>query len=238
MTKIVGSNFMTRKTLRDLVPIEMKEFASPAPLKGTEIKRFEKHNVLHSAELSMALGVNSAALYEKKKSPAVLQSSIAILLRIYAAFPNKVPRIAAPDAQKLMSKIVAIDPEFAQTVQSYSIGPLLGLEENSGYRFMREGLQDSAQTTKTLAWLIDLLLDEDPDNWWVIKNAVETEAAAKDIFPPSCIWKSGGWNKKSDSKVQDGSDRQSDEQQDQGGTVSATAFKPIRRRKSSTTTPE
>jgi len=183
---------MTKETFSELVPAHMKELSEPITLKGTQIDRIIQHNDLHLTEISMALGVNTAALYSKKSEPKDLQSSVSLLLRLFSAFPDKLPRIPTISLAELGGMIEAIDPSFTS---SYSIGPLLGLETNSSYRFTKSGFNKTTQTTKVLAWLIHTLLKENPENWWVIKEVVETEAAARKINPPASVWKQGGWNK-------------------------------------------
>src|SRR5690606_3730558 len=75
------------------------------------------------------------------------------------------------------------------------LGPLLGLEINSSFRLKTAGLEVSSPTVRSLAQLIDILITVDPNNWFVIKNAVEIEAKARQVNPAEKIWQQGGWKK-------------------------------------------
>ena len=229
---------MTKKRLINKMPAKFIELAEPTPLTGSIINRIISINALHLTEISMALGLNTAALYSKKARSQHLKSSVSILMRLYGAFPEKLPRIESPTAEELALKIQKIDPDFTP---SYSIGPLLGLETNSSYRLTKKGFSKSAQTTRVLAWLINDLLDEDPENWWIIKDTVETEAKARQIYPPSDVWKNGGWSKNQPESVEASVNNAPETP---GATENANptnnnAFKPLRRRSDSQfTTPE
>jgi len=177
--------------LTKIFPPEFRRFSKPVPLNGGDIGVMNERWKLHLTEISAALGIHTAALYSKKSSPQPLKSSVSLLLRLYAAFENKIHRVTPPDPTELINLIRQAEPEF----EDYSIGPLLGLETNSSYRFLAKGLDKAAQTTRVLAWLTHDLLTEDLGNWQLIKNIVELEAAARGIEPPSSVWKNGGWSK-------------------------------------------
>ncbi|MDU4254452.1 hypothetical protein [Pseudomonas sp.] len=163
----------------------------PVLLTGTEINTFAVANKLHLIETSMALGVNTAALYTKK-SAEQMNSTLSLLLRIYSAFPEHLPRFKSPDVHILIAKIKTIDPTFKLT----HLGPMLGLERNSSTRIKKEGLQASSPMVQQLAQLISLAIWADPQNWFVIKEAVELEAKARDITPTARVWREGGWSGK------------------------------------------
>lgn len=180
-------------TLIDKMPPEMAEIgmADPNLLTGANISQFAAAaQNLHLIELSMALGVNTAALYTKKGA-TTLNSTLSLLLRLYAAFPEHLPRFKTPSYESLMGQIVEIDPNFKPP----NLGPLLGLEINSSFRFKSTGLEGASPTVRSLAYLIQLLISEDPDNWWAIKNAVEIEAKARQLIPAEKVWHQGGWKK-------------------------------------------
>lgn len=164
--------------------------ADPALLTGTNISQFAEAQNLHLIELGMAFGVNTAALYTKK-SAANLNSSLSLLLRLFSAFPEHLPRFKTPTYESLINKITSIDPSFKPT----HLGPLLGLEINSSFRLKTAGLEVASPTVRSLAQLIDILITVDPGNWFVIKNAVEIEAKARQVSPAEKIWQQGGWKK-------------------------------------------
>ncbi|MBF6615607.1 MAG: hypothetical protein ITG07_02665 [Candidimonas sp.] len=171
---------------------EMAEIgmADPALLTGTNISQFAEAQNLHLIELGMAFGVNTAALYTKKGA-ANLNSSLSLLVRLFSAFPEHLPRFKTPTYDSLISKITSIDSTFKPT----HLGPLLGLEINSSFRLKTAGLEVSSPTVRSLAQLIDILITVDPQNWFVIKNAVEIEAKARQVAPAEKIWQQGGWKK-------------------------------------------
>ncbi len=178
------------RSLASLVAEQNKDMALPVRLTGEDIGRFTDRFELHLTEISMALGINTAALYTKKKSTDRLSSSVCLLLRLYAAFPSHVPRVVIPDADKLIEKISQIDPSFKKGY----LGPLLGLETNSSFRLVKDS-RSASQTVQYLIFLIDKLLDESPDNWEIIKQAVEVEAESRSIIPASSVWPNGGWSR-------------------------------------------
>jgi len=182
----------SQTALLDQMPAAMAELgmADPTLLTGSNISQFAKAQNLHLIELSMALGVNTAALYTKKGASS-LNSTLSLLLRLYAAFPEHLPRFKTPLYESLMERISVIDPSFKPT----HLGPLLGLEINSSFRLKTAGLEGSSPTVRSLAHLIELLITEDPNNWWLIKNSVEIEAKARKLVPAEKVWQQGGWKK-------------------------------------------
>ncbi|MBA1280218.1 hypothetical protein [Stutzerimonas stutzeri] len=171
---------------------EMTEIgmADPALLTGTNISQFAEAQNLHLIELGMAFGVNTAALYTKKGADN-LNSTLSLLVRLFSAFPEHLTRFKTPTYESLIGKITKIDPGFRPT----HLGPLLGMEINSSHRLKTDGLEVSSPTVRSLAQLIDTLITIDPENWFVIKNAVEIEAKARKVVPADKIWKLGGWKK-------------------------------------------
>ena len=163
----------------------------PVLLTGTEINTFSVANKLHLIETSMALGVNTAALYTKKSAER-MNSTLSLLLRIYSAFPEHLPRFKSPNVLTLIAQIKSIDRTFKLT----HLGPMLGLERNSSTRIRKEGMHESSPMVQQLAQLISLVIQDDPNNWFIIKEAVEIEARARDISPVSRVWKEGGWSGK------------------------------------------
>lgn len=178
--------------LREKMSPEMAEIgmADPALLTGTNISQFAEAQNLHLIELGMAFGVNTAALYTKKGA-ATLNSTLSLLVRLFSAFPEHLPRFKTPSYDLLIEKITSIDPSFKPT----HLGPLLGLEINSSFRLKKEGLDGSSPTVRSLAQLIYILITADPSNWFAIKSAVETEAKARKITPADKVWQQGGWKK-------------------------------------------
>lgn len=188
---------MTDDSFRDRIKTVapgLLRLSEPKPLFGPDYDLVRRHYNLNLTEYGAALGVNTASLYGKKADPKKIGSSLSILLRLYGAFPELIPRIEAPTPAELFSEIHEIDPEFRQ----YFIGPLLGLETNSAYR-INTGTDDfdaSTPTVRALAALIYKLVKSDPAHLELVKQAVELEAAASGIQPPTVVWRKGGWKKK------------------------------------------
>lgn len=182
-------NKRKKQALAEKLAPELSIMGKPTLLTGTEISEFTRSNNLHLIEASMALGVNTAALYTKKSEDS-LNSTLSLLLRLFSAFPDYLPRIQPPDVKVLISKIKEIDPSFKQT----HLGPLLGLERNSSTRIKRDGLDNSKPMVQSLAQLIDLLITDNPQNWFLIKAVVEIEAEARSITPASSVWRDAGWS--------------------------------------------
>lgn len=195
---------MSQSALSKQIPTHLQQFAEPRLLTGADIELMRIHNDLHVSQVGMAVGLNTAAIYGKKSSHAPLQSALAILLRLYAAAPEYLPCVSTPSVPQLLSKIKEHEPEF----QLGSIGPLLGIESNGSYRRRETGFNEASQTSRMLAWLIYRLLDEKGDaGWQTIKCAIETEAAARNICPPSEVWRSGGWKKFLKKKKKDAAEQ-------------------------------
>tara|TARA_R110001592_G_scaffold33503_12_gene116008 strand:- start:588 stop:1232 length:645 start_codon:yes stop_codon:yes gene_type:complete len=176
--------------LNEKIVNTLKEFASNRALTGVDMKRLMTHHDLSLTEQGNALGVNTSSMYSKKGSN-VLDPNLSILLRLYAAFEDKLPRLTPPDIDDLIAKIRKADPE----ITPHSIGPILGYDLSSGYRLRKAGLTTANPTTRVLAWLIDQLLDEDLGNWEYIKAAILTEASARGHAEPMDVLKQGGWGK-------------------------------------------
>lgn len=183
----------SKPRLANLLPPDSKHMGEPITLTGSDIGDFAKSNgssEMHLTEISLALGINTAALYTKKKSAQRLSSSVSLLLRMYSAFPDYVPRLLIPAAEELTQKIIKIDPSFKKS----HTGPLLGLETNSSFRLIKDS-DKASQTVKNMIYLIDKLITDDPQNWFVVKEIVELEARARQIDPPDSVWPRGGWTR-------------------------------------------
>ncbi|MDZ5605221.1 hypothetical protein SJI00_20830 [Pseudomonas sp. RP23018S] len=181
---------MTKKTLSSSVTAENESLSRPTVLRGSDLDQFSSRQGLGLIERSTAFGVNTAAMYGVKNADQTLKAPLSILLRLYAAFTDKLPKTWTPEFEDLLALINKIDPDF----KSYQIGPLLGLDKNSTYRIKKDGIANSKESTKILASLIFRLLQENPDVWPIIRQAVDVEAEARGV-PVGEIWVKGKWNK-------------------------------------------
>lgn len=181
---------MTKKNLSSRISAENESLAQPIVLRGSNLDHFSSVQDLGLIERSTAFGVNTAAMYGVKNADQTLKAPLAILLRLYAAFTDKLPRTWTPEFEDLLALINKIDPSF----KSYQIGPLLGLDKNSTYRIKKDGIANSKESTKILASLIYRLLEESPDVWPIIKEVVDIEAEARGV-PAGEIWVKGKWHK-------------------------------------------
>lgn len=216
-----------KQTIKEKLAPDLAILGEATPLTGTEISTFTRSHNLHLIEASMALGVNTAALYTKKGAESI-NSTLSLLLRIYSAFPEHLPRIKAPEVHELIARIKAIDPTFKLT----HLGPLLGLERNSSTRIKKAGIQASNPMVQSLAQVISLAMADDPSNWFIIKEFVELEAKARGITPASKVWREGGWGGK--TKLSDNEDVQSSKRPGESTKVepkTSTTAKPLVRRK-------
>ncbi|MGE6322956.1 hypothetical protein ACQKEF_22255 [Pseudomonas oryzihabitans] len=179
-------------------PLEMKlapessKMGQPVALSGRDIDIFSELHDLQLAELCNAFGVNSSALYTQRSSNKTLNPSVAMLLRLFSAFPECIPRIDTPDPEVLLAKIKSIDPKFRKS----HFGPLLGMAKNSSFRLSKSeqpGNQKANQPVRILMWLIDKLIDADPKNWFVIKDTVLIEAKAQGVQDHQRIFTDGRW---------------------------------------------
>ncbi|MBC7198361.1 MAG: hypothetical protein H5U32_03830 [Pseudomonas balearica] len=223
-------NIREKQAIREKLAPDLAIMGEATPLTGTEISTFTRSHNLHLIEASMALGVNTAALYTKKGAKSI-NSTLSLLLRIYSAFPEHLPRIKAPEVHELIARIKAIDPTFKLT----HLGPLLGLERNSSTRIKKAGIHASNPMVQSLAQVISLAMADDPNNWFIIKEFVELEAKARGITPASKVWREGGWGGK--SKPSDSDDSSSSKKlgnPGKGGKAepkTSTTAKPLVRRK-------
>lgn len=181
----------------------LAHLSRPVPVMGSDISKVSETFGLHLSEIGLMTGLNTSALYEKKKKNDAQPANISILLRLYAALPEYISSIKPPPIEELIQKIQDVDPEFEKS----SIGMLLGLEKNSSFRLRRDGLENGSQTTKVLSHLINLIITNEPLDWYLIKEIVETESAARKITPPESIWTEGGWDKNIDSSEQSNKDK-------------------------------
>lgn len=184
-----------KKTLESKVQYNhLAHLAKPVPITGSDISKITETFSLHLTEASLMLGLNTSSLYEKKKKDAQQPANISILLRLYMAMPEYMPTLQPPAIEDLIQKIQDIDPDFDRSW----IGILLGLEKNSSFRLRRESINRGSQTTKVLSHLIYKMITDNPTNWFLIKEVIEVESAARKIIPAESIWTEGGWNRNLD----------------------------------------
>lgn len=175
----------------------LAHLSKPVPITGSDISKVTETHDLHLTEVSLMLGLNTSSLYEKKKKDDIQPANISILLRLYTALPQYIPKLVPPPIENLILKIQDIDPNFDRSW----IGILLGLEKNSSFRLRREGIDHGAQTTKVLSDLIYKIITDDPKNWFLIREVIETESAARQINPAEKVWTDGGWNRSLEEKT-------------------------------------
>lgn len=187
---------MPIRKLRSKVTAGNETLATPTLLRGSNLDQFASTENLGLVELSAAIGMNTSAMYQLKNKDLPLKTPLAILLRLYAAFPETIPRMWTPSFTEFYNLIRKAVPDF----QEYSVGPLLGIDKNSIYRIRQEGFDECKDATKILVLLIYRLLTEDLKNWSVIKEIVELEAKARNL-DPELIWKKGSWNSSDKKKT-------------------------------------
>lgn len=168
-----------------------RHMGQPIALRGSDIEQFALQHSLHTSDTGLALGINTSGLYSKKNSETRLPSTISIMLRLYTVFPEHMPRIVPPDVDTVIEKITAIDPSFKKS----HLGPLLGLETNSSFRFINDGIGKASQTVKNLLYIIDRIITEAPSEWFAIKAVIEIEAESRLVSPPESVWARGGWTR-------------------------------------------
>lgn len=203
----------------------------PIALTGKDIRQFGDYFGLSLTEIGMAMGLNTTALYGKKREAKPLSAHLSVLLRLWCIFPQHIPRVQPPSIEDLIARIQEIEPDF----MPYSIGPTLGLETNSGYRLIEGGLDDANQSTRILVWLIYTVLAENKANWEVIKEALYTQARANHIEQPETIWKKGGWSRHA-KKVEAAAGKskptaaKGDKSEDRNQTESGYFTQPLKRK--------
>ncbi len=158
------------------------------PLRGSDLMQFGETHNLSTVEACTAFGLNTVAMYGKKNEDPELNPPLAILMRIYTAYPETVPKIKLPTFDDFITLIRKVEPGF----QDYSVGPLIGVDKNSIYRIRERGFETCKQYTQVLCELIFRLLSEDLRNWSIIKDLVENEAESR-RQDPARIWKQGKW---------------------------------------------
>lgn len=188
-------NARTKKLSSTVEFNHLAHLSKPIPITGSDIAKVTETYNLHLTEASLMFGLNTSSLYEKKKKDETQPANISILMRIYAALPEYIPNLKPPPIERLILKIQEIDPEFDRSW----IGILLGLEKNSSFRLRREGIEHGSQTTKILSNLIYNIIEDRPENWFLIREIVEVESAARKISPAQSVWTEGGWNRHIDS---------------------------------------
>lgn len=167
-----------------------ESFANPNILTGTDIKTFITANNLSQLEGSSALGINGSALYTKQGADRI-GATISILVRLYCAFPQHIPRTLLPTVDEFVTSIQKIDPSFKMS----HLGPLLGLEKNSSHRFNNQGFDSATPMVKALIILIMKIVKEAPEHWDIIKSVVELEATAHSVIPKETIWTTTRWRR-------------------------------------------
>lgn len=185
-----------KRTLRSTVSEENETLSQPIVLRGSNLDQFASTQNLGLIERGTAFGLNTAAMYGLKNADLELKAPLAILLRLYGAFPEMLPRMWTPSFADFISLVQKAEPGF----KDYSAGPLLGIDKNSIYRIRNEGFGVCKESTKILVTTIYKLLNEDLTNWSVIKDAVQVEAASRGL-DPELIWKKGKWKNPSSDKV-------------------------------------
>lgn len=179
---------MPKKTLRSSVSEENENLSQPMVLRGSNLDQFASTQNLGLIERATAFGMNTAAMYGLKNADLELKAPLAILLRLYGAFPETLPRMWTPSFTEFILLVQKAEPGFKE----YSAGPLLGIDKNSIYRIRNEGFDVCKESTKILVTTIYRLLKEDLSNWSVIKDAVQVEASSRGL-DPELIWKKGKW---------------------------------------------
>lgn len=179
---------MPKKTLRSSVSEENENLSQPMVLRGSNLDQFASTQNLGLIERATAFGMNTAAMYGLKNADLELKAPLAILLRLYGAFPETLPRMWTPSFTEFILLVQKAEPGFKE----YSAGPLLGIDKNSIYRIRNEGFDVCKESTKILVTTIYKLLKEDLSNWSVIKDAVQVEASSRGLDPEQ-IWKKGKW---------------------------------------------
>jgi|TARA_Y100001934_G_scaffold283650_2_gene405192 hypothetical protein len=175
--------------LSEKVPASLKEFTSDKPLTGYDMKKLNEQADLKLTESGNAFGINTSAWYGALKK-GELKPNISLLLRMYAAFFEHIPRIHPPSLEELIEQIKAVDPDFKVA----KIGVYLGYDVSSFYRVTDTTAWDkAAQPTRVLAWLISTLLKENPNNWEYIKAVFDIEAVSRGHSSLEDIVNQGGW---------------------------------------------
>lgn len=193
---------MPKKTLRSSVSEENENLSQPMVLRGSNLDQFASTQNLGLIERATAFGMNTAAMYGLKNADLELKAPLAILLRLYGAFPETLPRMWTPSFTEFILLVQKAEPGFKE----YSAGPLLGIDKNSIYRIRNEGFDVCKESTKILVTTIYRLLKEDLSNWSVIKDAVQVEASSRGLDPEQ-IWKKGKWkNPTTEAQKGDGSE--------------------------------
>lgn len=165
-----------------------KGLEPPIRLSGGNLKQFSSAVDIGLVEVGTAFGLNTTRLYSIVNKDEPLKAPLAILLRIYEAFPEMLPRITTPTVDEFVALIRRAQPGFKE----YSVGPLLGLDKNSFYRIQEKGFEASKDATKIIVILIWKLLNADIKNWPILKSLIEAEAASRGQDPAK-IWTSGRW---------------------------------------------
>ena len=183
---------MRKKTLKSSVTEENGDLSQPVMLRGSNLDQFASTQQLGLIERATAFGMNTAAMYGLKNADLPLKAPLAILLRLYAAYPEHLPKMWTPSFTEFILLVQKAEPGFKE----YSAGPLLGIDKNSIYRIRNEGFDVCKESTKILVTLIYIVLKENLSNWSVIKDTVQVEAESRGL-DPELIWKKGKWKSSS-----------------------------------------
>ena len=176
------------KTLSSSVTEENVNLSQPVVLRGSNLDQFASTQQLGLIERATAFGMNTAAMYGLKNADLPLKAPLSILLRLYGAYPEHLPKMWTPSFTEFILLVQKAEPGFKE----YSAGPLLGIDKNSIYRIRNEGFDVCKESTKILVTLIYKLLRENLANWSVIKDTVQVEAVSRGL-DPELIWKKGKW---------------------------------------------
>ena len=90
--------------LSEKVPASLKEFTSDKPLTGYDMKKLNEQADLKLTESGNAFGINTSAWYGTLKK-GELKPNISLLLRMYAAFFEHIPRIHPPSLKELIHSL-------------------------------------------------------------------------------------------------------------------------------------
>lgn len=187
---------MPHKPSAPTASADVAKLTKTRPLRGSDLMQFSTTHGLSTVETGTAFGLNTVAMYGKKNTDPELNPPLAILLRIYTAYPETVPKIHLPTFEDFITLIRRAEPGF----QDYSVGPLLGVDKNSIYRIREKGFETCKQYTRVLCELIYRLLTQDIRNWSTLKALVQAEAQSRNQDPEK-IWKQGKWVTNKESRL-------------------------------------
>lgn len=146
------------------------------PVNGADVNFFRTHFDLTVDEARIILGVPTTEWYVMMDQPdlPIPNSSVALLLRYFAACPEDIPKIPKAD-------IIGV-AEALNGVAQRAWGLLLGREAASGHRWVAKS-PDLGPSTRRLAYYLVKKLTKSPAGglrWWR-KHVVDKEASARGI---------------------------------------------------------